>query len=219
MAGKTIRMSQAKQILMLRAKGESRKRIARILGVSKTTVKLFFNRIDGLLSSGHSMAGLLGLSDPELEGKLYAGNPSYKENDRYEDLKERFSYYQGELKRTGVTRQLLWEEYIAAHPGGYSYSQFCYHLQQIAKTARPTMHLEHKPGDKLYIDFAGKTLAYIDPQSGEQITCQVFVACLPYSDYGFALAVEDQSVGSLLYALGRCLAEHGGVPASIERIT
>jgi transposase len=138
-----------------------------------------------------------------------------RKNHKNESGKADPDYYQDELKRTGVTRQLLWEEYVAAHPGGYSYSQFCYHLQQIAKTARPTMHLEHKPGDKLYIDFAGKTLAYIDAQSGEQITCQVFVACLPYSDYGFALAVEDQSVGSLLYALGRCLAELGGVPASI----
>ena len=84
MAGKTIRMSQAKQILMLRANGVNRKSIARIPGISKTTGKSLFNRINGLSGYGHNIAELLGFSGPELEGTFYAGNPSYKENDRYE---------------------------------------------------------------------------------------------------------------------------------------
>ena len=57
------------------------------------------------------------------------------------------------------------------------------------------MVLKHKAGEKLFIDFAGKTLSYIDRDTGEVVSCQVFVACLPYSDYSFAMAVRSQSIG------------------------
>jgi transposase len=60
--------------------------------------------------------------------------------------------------------------------------------------SKPSMVLQHKAGEKLYIDFAGKKLPYIDPHSGELIYCQVFVACLPYSDYSFVMAVPSQSM-------------------------
>ena len=74
------------------------------------------------------------------------------------------------------------------------------------------MVLQHTAGEKLFIDFAGTKLSYIDPQTGQVIYCQVFVACLPYSDYSFALAVKSQCVEDFIYALGCCLHELGGVP-------
>lgn len=215
MAGTTTKMSQIKQILIHREQGNGRKTIARILGISKTTVKSIFERLDQLKALGHSYQQILDMDEPELERKLFSGNPSYKENERYDYLKRNFEYYQKELKRVGVTRQLLWEEYHKDQEDGYSYSQFCHHLQQIGKTARPTLKLEHKAGDKLYIDFAGSPLYYVDRQTGEQIKCQVFVACLPHSDYAFAMAVEDQTVKSLIQALIACFVFLGGVPFSI----
>src|SRR5690606_17858691 len=66
--------------------------------------------------------------------------------------------------------------------------------------------------DKLYIDFAGKKLAYIDRETGEAIECQVFVACMAFSDYAFAMAVQSQSVSDFLYALSCCLGFLGAVP-------
>ncbi|WGF92198.1 hypothetical protein [Aequorivita marisscotiae] len=63
------------------------------------------------------------------------------------------------------------------------------------------MVLEHHPGDKLYIDFAGKPLSYINRYTGEIISVQVFVACLPYSDYSFAMAVPSQKLEDFLYAM------------------
>lgn len=77
------------------------------------------------------------------------------------------------------------------------------------------MVLTHQPGEKLFIDFAGKKLSYIDPKTGEVIECAVFVACLPFSDYGFAMAVPNQSVEELLHALEQCLIFLGGVPQVI----
>jgi len=124
-------------------------------------------------------------------------------------------YYVQELKRNGVTRLILWEEYKESNPNGYSFSQFCYHLHQHQKASKPTAVLHHEPSDKLFIDFAGKQLSYVDIQTGEIIKCQVFVACLPYSDYAFAMAVKTQGVEDFIYAISCCLSYLGGVPRAI----
>src|SRR5690606_36851051 len=75
---------------------------------------------------------------------------------------------------------------------------------------------------KIYATFTPKTskttcswsgaYTYIDRETGEVIDCQFFVACLPYSDYAFAMAVPSQSTADFLFALGRCLEDLGGVP-------
>ena len=96
-----------------------------------------------------------------------------------------------------------------------SHTQFCYHLNQQEVAARPSAVLHHDPADKLYIDFAGKTLSYIEKSTGEIIRCQVFVACLPYSDYWFAMAVRSQSVEDFIYAPTCCLNHLGGVPKAL----
>lgn len=204
-------MSQIKQLLQLHQQGKSKKEIARILGISRNTVKSYLRKTE---DSSLAIKDLLKLEDPLLEGKFHAGNPSYKE-DRYEHFKTKVDYFLKELKRIGVTKQLLWEEYKATYPEGYSHSQFCYHLNQQQIAARPSAILHHAPADKLYIDFAGKTLSYIDKSTGEVINCQVFVACLPYSDYCFAMAVKSQSVEDFIYALTCCINHLGGTPRAL----
>lgn len=217
MAGKIKDMSQIKQLLILHEQGKGKKTIARILGMSKNTVKEYLLKLEVLIgsSSGFTISDLLKLENPELEVKFHSGNPAYKPDERYEAFKEQFPYFLKELKKRGVTRHLLWEEYRESHPTGYSYSQFCFHLQQQRLVTRPNMVLEHQPGDKLFIDFAGCKLAYTDSQTGEVISCEVFVATLPYSDYGFAMAVPSQQVSDFIYALECCLRSIGGVPSAI----
>jgi hypothetical protein len=73
-----------------------------------------------------------------------------------------------------VTRKLLWQEYIKDHPDGYQYTQFCHHLNQQIAAHKPSAILIHNPGEKLYVDFAGDTMQYIDKQTGEAITARVF---------------------------------------------
>lgn len=208
MAGKPKPMSQIKQLLRLYEQGNGRKTIARTLRISKNTVKAYLDKVK---QTGLDIETLLALEDPVLEAKFHPGNPAYKD-DRFEHLKSELDYFSGELKRKGVTQNLLWEEYIAGYPGGYSRSQFCFHLSQHLKASNPSMVLQHKAAEKLYMDFAGKKLSYTDPQTGELIYCQVFVACLPYSDYSFTMAVRSQRIEDFLYALSCCLEELGGVP-------
>ena len=211
MAGKPKRMSQVKQILRMHLQGKGIKTIAKILCISKNTVK---NYLSKALHGKVSIEALLALEDLELETLLLAGNPAYKD-ERYEQLKIKLDYYTKELRRVGVNRQVLWEEYKSDFPLGYGYSQFCYHLQQYRLVQKPSMVLDHHPGDKLFIDFAGKKLSYIDRQTGEIISVQVFVACLPYSDYGFAMAVKSQKIEDFIHALNSCLKDIGGVPQTL----
>lgn len=208
MAGKPKRMSQIKQLLQLHKQGKGKKEIARLLGISKNTVKAYLEK---LLLLKLNVDELLSLDDPVLETKFHAGNPAYPD-DRFEQLKPRLDYYIKELTRKGVTRKLLWEEYRQDHLKGYGHTQFCYHLSQHQYASKPSMVLQHKPGEKLYIDFTGKTMSYIDHQTGEVVQCQIFVACLPYSDYSFVMAVRSQSLTDFLYALQCCLRDFGGVP-------
>ncbi len=142
------------------------------------------------------------------------GNPAYKDA-RYDYLKEHFDYYSKELNKVGVNRVLLWEEYSHNNPHPYSYAQFCHHLLQYRRSSKPSMVMEHKPGDKLYLDYAGKKLSYIDKETGEEIFVQVFVACLPYSDYCFAMAVRSQKIEDFIYALDCCLKDLGGVAQTL----
>src|SRR4051812_8007966 len=108
MAGKPKPMSQIKQLLLLHKEGKPIKSIARSLGISKNTVKSYLQKlsIDQL-----PVGELLALEAPVLEGKFHAGNPAYKDP-RFEHLSANLNYFIAELKRVGVTKKLLWEEYI-----------------------------------------------------------------------------------------------------------
>jgi len=208
MAGKAKPMSQVKQLLQLHKQGNSIKHIARSLGVSKNTVKAYLMKLSVLKLS---IDELLTLEDPELEIKFHAGNPAYKD-DRFEHLKSHLDYFEKELKKHGVNRRVLWEEYRFNYSNGYSYTQFCFHLKQQLIARNPSMVLDHKPGEKVFVDFAGKKLSYVDIQTGEIIWCPVFVACLPYSDYSFVMAVRSQGIEDFIYALKCCLEYLGGAP-------
>ena len=82
-------MSQIKQLLRLHQQGKAKKEIARILGISKNTVKSYLHKYE---SSGYNIDDLLEFDDPVLESKFHLGNPSYKEH-RYESLKKQMDYY------------------------------------------------------------------------------------------------------------------------------
>jgi transposase len=208
MAGKIKSMSQVKQFLQLHKQGKKIKFISRATGMSKNTVKSYLSKLSAMKTD---IDELLKIDDPELESRFHSGNPSYKDT-RYEKLKTNLETYTKELKMAGVNKYLLWQEYLQSYTGGYRYTQFCHHLNQQLIARSPSMVLSHEPGDKLFVDFAGKKLNYTDKSTGEIIECPVFVACMPYSDYSFAMAVHSQGIENFIYALGCCLEFLGGVP-------
>jgi transposase len=174
MAGKPKPMSQIKQLLRQHKQGTGVKTIARNLGISKNTVKSYLAKLP---ETKMSIDEMLSMEDPELEAKFHAGNPAYKD-ERFEHLKSHLDYFEKELDRVGVNRKVLWEEYKVDFPQGYEYTQFCHHLKQQLIARNPSAVLQHKPAEKLFVDFAGKKISYVDRETGEVIWCQVLLlAC------------------------------------------
>lgn len=73
-----------------------------------------------------------------------------------------------QLRKKGMTRQHLWEEYRLKHPDGFQSSQFRKHIREYLGRKGLTMHFEYQAGEKVFIDYAGKKLYVVDPHTGEQ---------------------------------------------------
>ncbi len=96
-----------------------------------------------------------------------------------------------ELKKTGTTKQSMWEEYYKQQPDGLMSSQFCEHYLRWSKKVNPVMHMNHKAGDKMFIDYAGKTLELVDKDTGEIKEVQFYVSILGASQYTYAEASRE----------------------------
>ena len=155
-------MNKIREIIRLKEQCNlSERAISRALSLSRPVVAQYLRDIG---SSGLNYAEIQAMDDDSLAEILTGRNNSKPE--RYVRLAKQFDYFAKELKRTGVTLELLWQEYRAEHPDGYSYTQFCYHFQVWRSSCELTMHLDHKAGDKMFADFTGKHLSYVDRQSG-----------------------------------------------------
>jgi transposase len=120
-----------------------------------------------------------------------------------------------ELKRAGVTLQLLWEEYRAAHPDGHGYSRFCQKYHEWKLRLSPTMRQTHVAGERLFVDYAGKTLEVIDGTTGEVRPAQLFVAVVGASSYTYAEATFTQSLSDWIGSHTRAFAFYNGVTAIV----
>ncbi|WP_367915698.1 IS21 family transposase, partial [Leadbetterella sp. DM7] len=211
MNNKRIRMSTVKQLLRLHQEGKGIKTIARIVGVSKNTVKSYIQNYRG---HGLSLPSLLEMEDSGLS-ELLSSPPQDSHNERLAYFKSQLSYWEKELKRPGVTRYLLWQEYRIRQGEGYGYTQFCYHLQQHFKTLSTSMIMHHHPGDKLFIDFSGKKLSYYDVATGEEKQAEVLIGILGYSQKACVVALESQNSEDFILGMNRVLRYLGGAPAAI----
>ena len=207
-------MLQIKKALQLLEEGRSERSISSQLGLSRNTLRHYQSRFH---SSGLSYNQILSLSDIGLSSLIYGEVPSTVKSSRQVRFDSLSDYFTAELKRVGVTRQLLWKEYLGQYSDGYGYSQFCERLNQIKSRSNNTltMHLEHVAGERMQVDFAGKKLSYVDKESGEIRECPVLVCTLPFSSYTYVEALENASQRNLYESLGRALSYFGGVPANV----
>lgn len=135
-----------------------------------------------------------------------------------EDLPSRFAQpdfadVHEQLRHKGVTRQLLWEEYCAsAGERAYSYTQFCVLYKQFKDTLRLSMRQTHRAGEKMFVDYCGKTVPIINAATGEVEEAQIFVAVLGASNYTFAEATRSQKLEDWVSSHTRAFAFFGGVP-------
>lgn len=170
-------MKKIRQVLRLRSQGKEIKAISSLLSIARNTVKKYLSRLE---ESGLDFESALGLSNLDLQS-LLQDKPIVPVSTKQEILERLKPIYCKRLKRKEVTKEMLHQEYKAKYPDGYSRSSFCRHIQLYEKTHSSVMQLEHKAGDKLYIDFAGQKLSIVDIDTGEVISVEVFVAILPCS--------------------------------------
>lgn len=213
MANTNISMNKIRQIIRLYDQGTGKQTIADYVGVSRTTVTKYIEAIE---SSGFPIKEIDALSDKELN-ELFGEikGKSLFERPKMEALVRCFPQMEKELKRVGVTRQLLWKDYIREFPDGYHYTQFCNYFKHWQQRVNPTMHRTHKVGDKLFVDFAGKKLSYIDKETGEVIDAEVFVAVLGASQLTYIEAIASQQKEDFIRVCENTMHYIGGVPAAI----
>ncbi|MEK7756518.1 MAG: IS21 family transposase [Planctomycetota bacterium] len=206
MAAMRLPMRRLREILRLKYEcGLSHRAIASACGVGAGTVSEYVRRA--------RQAGLVWplpeeLDDGVLEGRLFPAAAGTVGPRPAPDP----AYLHQELKRPGVTLQLLWLEYLKVHPDGYRYSQFCEQYRRFARRLAPTMRQVHRAGEKAFVDFSGKRPEIVDRRTGEARPVELFVGVLGASSHIYAEVTEDQSLPSWIGAHARMLEEWGGCP-------
>lgn len=204
-------MNKIRQILRLHSLGVSKLKIAEQTGVARNTIKKYIKEFS---QSGLSFLEINALCDKDLED-LFIKQESSPVNQRLETLFGLFPSMDKELKKKGITRQLLWEEYKRLYINGVGRSQFNYYFARWKAQVSPTMRMDHKAGDKLYVDFAGDKLSIVDKQTGEIQYVEVFVAILGASQLTYVEAVMSQQKEDFIGACEGALLYYEGVPAAI----
>jgi len=199
-------MKKVREVIRLKSSTEmSDRQIARALNVSRPVVAKYW---EGFQASDLKVEQIQDMADSELIRLIK--KPRIEKSSKYRQMAQYFPYFVLELTRTGVTLQRLWEEYKQKHPQGFQYSQFCYHFQQWKANSEVRMHIKHKVGDKMFVDYAGEKLSYFDRESGKERPVEVFVAVLGASGLAYVEASESQKKEQWIRSNERAIWYFGG---------
>ena len=209
MAQSRLSMRKIRDVLRLSAAGLSKRQIAASLGIGPTAAGACLRRAR---ETGIGWPLPDDLDDDALERRLYPA-PAAESKD-WRSLPDWPAVHR-ELRRKGVTLQLVWEEYRATHPDGYGRSWFCELYRAWEGRLSPTMRQAQVAGEKLFVDYAGTTIDIVDTATGEVHACQLFVAALGASSFTYAEATFSQTLPDWIGSHARAFAYFSGVPAMV----
>ena len=196
-------MRKLREVLRLKhERGLSHRAIAQACAIGLGTVTLYLRRT---AQCGLGWPLPTELDDAALEARLFR-RPAPVRNRARPDC----AYIHRELKRNGVTLQLLWEEYAQVHQSGYRYTQFCEIYRQWARRLRPSMRQVHRAGEKSFIDFSGKRPSLVDRRTGELRSVELFVAVLGASSLTYVEATATQQLADWVNAHIHMVEYFGG---------
>jgi len=202
-----LSMSKTREILRLRlGLGLSVRETSRACGASTGVVSKTVGRAK---HAGLTWAQMESMSDVELDRRLYGGAKSSRGPQRAEPDP---LWMHQELRRPGVTLELLHLEYLSAQPEGYRYTAFCDRYRAWLERQSVVMRQVHRAGEKAFVDYSGKRPCYIDPQTGERVEVELFVAVLGASNYTYAEATATQRIADFVMSHVRAFSYFGGVP-------
>ena len=212
MANQNIDMSKLRQILKFYIHKQGTRTIRDLTGVSRNVVKKYIAIFKSLQKPWDELSKL---NDKDLEA-LFIEVPIIPDPPaRQKELYAFFPFAEKKLKEPGMTLKLLWQDYSAKHIDGFQSTGFYKHYKLWKGRSHPSMHMVHKAGEKMFVDYAGKTLQIIDTESGEITQVQVFVAILGASQLTFVMAVESQDMEDFIRCCEKALHFFGGVPIAI----
>lgn len=201
-------MTKYREILRLHSLGVSQQNIAYSCSVSKKTV----NRI---INHAKEIDIAWPLDDNQTDDVL---DGMFTQNSKKGVLTKRkpdFAYTHKELLKNGVSKKLLWTEYLEecrlSGKEALMYSQFCYYIQQDEQKRRATMHINRKPGEQVEVDWAGDPAHIIDPDTGEVTDAHLFVGVMTYSQYAYVEAFINEKQQSWIKAHVHMYEFFGGV--------
>lgn len=206
-----LSMRKIKQILQLHYESNmARRAISVAVGVSYGSIANYINRAK---KAGISWQAAKDMDERDLARALF---PNQTDSDDVRYTEPDFPQIHQELKQKCMTKLLLWEEYRQSHPNdGYSYSQFCRRYKSWCNKQAYSMRQTHKAGEKLFVDYCGPTIPIVNPDTGECINAQIFVAVLGASNYTFACASKSQKQADWINAHVKTFEFLGGVPELI----
>ena len=192
MPAERLPMRHLRELLRLYHAGLPQHVIAKSLGLAQGTVSKYLSRAR---AAGLTWPLPPDLDDDErLEARLFPPPPDLPAALR---PKPDWAEVHRELRRPDVTLTLLWEECKARELDGFSYSWFCDLYKDWAGRLKPTLRQIHVAGEKLFVDYAGRTLEVADPLTGEGRSVQIFVAVLGASNFTYADAARHYGTAIL----------------------
>ena len=208
MARTRVPMRKTREILRLKWVAQrSHREAARSLGVSAGTVAAAVGRARARALTWEAVEAL---SDDAVERLLYGPKAAEIAGSRPEP---NLAWLHQELRRPGVTLELLHVEYLAVHPTGDRYSAFCGRYRRWRARQRLSMRQVHKAGEKAFVDDAGTRPTVVDATTGEVVAVELFVAVLGASNYTFAEATRTQQSADWITSHVHAVEYFGGVPA------
>src|SRR5215210_893619 len=209
MATERLLMRHIREILRVKwTLRRSHRDTARSLGISAGAVASVVTRAKAI---GLTWEAVEALSDEALERTLYGPKLALTVARPAPDLVAMHT----ELRRSGVTLELLHLEYLAANPDGYRYSAFCSHYRRWLVQQRTSMRQVQTAGEKLFVDYAGQRPSLVDPATGVLVPVELFVAVLGASNYTYAEATLTQRSVDFIHSHTQMVEYFGGVPAVI----
>lgn len=211
MPNERISMSKLKQLIGLQTSNLSVRALSRALGLSVGAVSKYLRAVR---TAGIEAEEADALSEAELERRVFGSAPSAKPPAR---VAPDCAWIHSELKRhRHVTLQLLWEEYQARHgAGAYQRSAFCQIYRRWEKHLKRSMRQRHFAGEKLFVDYAGRTVPIYGHHGEPAFHAQLFVCALGASGYAYAEATRSQSLPDWLASHVRALEYYGASPTII----
>lgn len=204
-------MTKIRSILRQYTKGVSKKTISEKAGATRNTVKKYIRQF---IAMNRPLEELESMSDSELE-QLFSIKNQQEPPRKLQELIAFFPEVEKALKRKGVTRQSIWNKYYEMHPDGYRETQFRNHYNQWSKHVNSSMHIDHKAGDKMYVDYAGERLQIVNDATGEIKKVEVFAAILGASQLTYVEASYSQQKEDFINSCENALHYFGGAPQAI----